>query len=107
MPGSCRGRDVTIQDVFEAVGSVSAGSMTPEELGELERSACPGPGSCAGMYTANTMAAAGEALGPSLPGSASPPAVDQRRGDLARPSREAAGLPPPRGLPPPPKPTRE
>src|SRR5207248_2311104 len=89
MPGVFQGRDVTIQDVFEAVGSVSAGSMTPDELKELERSACPGPGSCAGMYTANTMAAAGEALGLSLPGSASPPAIDERRDDLARRSGEA------------------
>src|SRR5437667_3900304 len=88
MPGVFQGRDVTIQDVFEAVGSVSAGSMTPEELRELERSACPGPGSCAGMYTANTMAAAVEALGLSLPGSASPPAVDPRRAELARASGE-------------------
>src|SRR5438067_1801522 len=89
MPGHFEGRDVTIQDVFEAVGAVSAGTMTAEELRELERSACPGPGSCAGMYTANTMAAAGEALGLSLPGSASPPAIDERRVDLARRSGEA------------------
>src|SRR5207248_7676073 len=72
MPGVFHGSDVTIQDVFEAVGSTAAGSMTPEDLLELERSACPGPGSCAGMYTANTMAAAAEALGMSLPGSAAP-----------------------------------
>ena len=89
MPGHFQGRDVTIQDVFEAVGSVAAGSMTTEDLKELERTACPGPGSCAGMYTANTMAAAGEALGLSLPGSASPPAEDARRDDLARRSGEA------------------
>src|SRR5437660_8963584 len=89
MPGLFRGRDVTIQDVFEAVGSVAAGTMTPQELQELERSACPGPGSCAGMYTANTMAAAVEALGLSLPGSASPPAMDSRRDELARQSGEA------------------
>jgi dihydroxy-acid dehydratase len=88
MPGRFQGRDVTIQDVFEAVGSVAAGSMTQEDLRELERNACPGPGSCAGMYTANTMAAAGEALGLSLPGSASPPADDARRDDLARRSGE-------------------
>jgi dihydroxy-acid dehydratase len=88
MPGRFQGRDVTIQDVFEAVGSVAAGSMTQEDLRELERNACPGPGSCAGMYTANTMAAAGEALGLSLPGSASPPAEDARRDDLARRSGE-------------------
>ena len=89
MPGHFQGRDVTIQDVFEAVGSVAAGSMTPEELKELERSACPGPGSCAGMYTANTMAAASEALGVSLPGSAGPPAIDPRRDDFARRSGQA------------------
>src|SRR5437763_2177370 len=78
LPGVFHGRDVTIQDVFEAVGAVAAGSMTPDELLELERTACPGPGSCAGMYTANTMAAAAEALGMSLPGAATPPAVDPR-----------------------------
>ncbi|HJP65338.1 MAG TPA: dihydroxy-acid dehydratase, partial [Actinomycetota bacterium] len=78
-----QGRDVTIQDVFEAVGAAAAGRMSLDELRELERTACPGPGSCAGMYTANTMAAAVEALGLSLPGSASPPAVDQRRDDFA------------------------
>src|SRR6059036_473419 len=89
LPGHFQGRDVTIQDVFEAVGSVSAGSMSPEELKELERSACPGPGSCAGMYTANTMAAAVEALGLSLPGTASPPAVDPRRDEAARASGQA------------------
>src|SRR5205807_2296944 len=88
-PGRFRGRDVTIQDVFEAVGGVAAGSTTPEELLELERSACPGPGSCAGMYTANTMAAAAEALGMSLPGSASPPAIDPRRDEAARAGGEA------------------
>src|SRR5881396_2771237 len=86
LPGHFRDRDVTIQDVFEAVGSVSAGSMTPEEFLELERAACPGPGSCAGMYTANTMAAAMEALGLSLPGTASPPAVDPRRDEAAHAS---------------------
>jgi dihydroxy-acid dehydratase len=82
-PGHFQGRDVTIQDVFEAVGAAAAGTMSMDDLKELERSACPGPGSCAGMYTANTMAAAVEGLGMSLPGSASPPAVDERRDDLA------------------------
>src|SRR5439155_19931500 len=86
LPGSYDGRDVTIQDVFEAVGAHAKGTMTDAELLELERNACPGPGSCAGMYTANTMAAAGEALGMSLPGSASPPAVDYRREVFARES---------------------
>ena len=83
LPGHCRGRDVTIQDVFEAVGAHAAGSMTDQELAELESLACPGPGSCAGMYTANTMAAAVEALGMALPGSASPPAVEPRRDEFA------------------------
>ncbi|HEX9376934.1 MAG TPA: dihydroxy-acid dehydratase [Actinomycetota bacterium] len=83
LPGHWRGKDVTIQDVFEAVGAHAAGSMTDEELAELESLACPGPGSCAGMYTANTMAAAVEALGMSLPGSASPPAVEPRRDEFA------------------------
>ncbi len=86
LPGTYRGRDVTIQDVFEAVGAHAKGSMTDEELLAVERSACPGTGSCAGMYTANTMAAVGEALGMSLPGSASPPAVDYRREVFARES---------------------
>ena len=90
LPGHFQGRDVTIQDVFEAVGANAAGQMSDEDLLELERNACPGPGSCAGMFTANTMAAAIEALGMSLPGSASPPAVDPRRDDLARASGVAA-----------------
>jgi dihydroxy-acid dehydratase len=89
LPGHHRGKDVTVQDVFEAVGAVAAGTMTMEELRELELTACPGPGSCAGMYTANTMAAVAEGLGMSLPGSASPPAVDARRDLFARRSGEA------------------
>ena len=79
MPGRFEGRDVTIQDVFEAVGSYAAGKMTLEQLNGLECSACPGEGSCGGLYTANTMASAMEALGLSLPGTASPPAIDERR----------------------------
>ena len=79
MPGKFEGRDVTIQDVFEAVGSYAAGKMTLEQLNVLECSACPGEGSCGGLYTANTMASAMEALGLSLPGTASAPATDQRR----------------------------
>ena len=79
LPGEYCGKDVTIQDVFEAVGAHARGKMTLEELRRLEHAACPGAGSCAGLYTANTMAAAIEALGMSLPGSASPPAVDERR----------------------------
>jgi dihydroxy-acid dehydratase len=79
LPGQYCGKDVTIQDVFEAVGAHARGKMTLEELRNLEHAACPGAGSCAGLYTANTMAAAIEALGMALPGSASPPAVDERR----------------------------
>lgn len=89
MPGRWHDRDVTIQDVFEGVGSVSAGTMSPEELGELERAACPGAGSCAGMFTANTMAAISEALGMSLPMSASIPALDPRREGLSQASGKA------------------
>lgn len=93
LPGTYRGRDVTIQDVFEAVGAHARGSLSDEELLAIERAACPTAGSCAGMYTANTMAAVGEALGMSLPGSASPPAVDYRREVFARESgRRAAEL---------------
>jgi dihydroxy-acid dehydratase len=90
LPGHWRGKDVTIQDMFEAVGAAARGTMTEDEVGEIERVACPGPGSCAGMYTANTMACAAEALGMSLPGSASPPAVSTRRDVLARMSGAAA-----------------
>jgi dihydroxy-acid dehydratase len=86
LPGTYRGSDVTIQDVFEAVGSHARGAISDDELLQVERAACPTAGSCAGMYTANTMAAAAEALGMSLPGAASPPAVDYRREVLARES---------------------
>ena len=89
MPGRFEGRDVTIQDVFEGVGAYEAGKMTADQLRELECNACPGEGSCAGMYTANTMAAVAEALGMSLPGSASVPAVDPRREDICVRSGEA------------------
>jgi dihydroxy-acid dehydratase len=89
MPGRWRDRDVTIQDVFEGVGAHAAGKMTDAELHELESSACPGAGACAGHYTANTMAAAVEALGLSLPGGASPPAISERRADLAFESGQA------------------
>ena len=71
LPGRWRDRDITVQDVFEAVGAEATGRISAEELHEIEVHACPGPGSCAGMYTANTMAVAAEALGMSLPGSAS------------------------------------
>jgi len=89
LPGTYQGRDVTIQDVFEAVGAHAKGAMSDDELLAIERAACPTAGSCAGMYTANTMAAAAEALGMSLPGAASPPAVDYRREVLARESGAA------------------
>jgi len=79
LPGTYCGKDVTIQDVFEAVGTHARGKMSDDELSKLEHAACPGAGSCAGLYTANTMAAASEALGMSLPGTATPPAVDERR----------------------------
>jgi dihydroxy-acid dehydratase len=86
LPGTYQDRDITIQDVFEAVGAHAKGSIDDDALKEIERNACPTYGSCAGMYTANTMAAAAEALGMSLPGAASPPAVDARREILARES---------------------
>jgi dihydroxy-acid dehydratase len=90
LAGRWRGEAVTIQDVFEAVGAHAAGSMSTNELDELEQVACPGPGSCAGMYTANTIAAEAEALGMALPGSASPPAVDPARAAVAEASGAAA-----------------
>ncbi|HEY5626232.1 MAG TPA: dihydroxy-acid dehydratase [Dehalococcoidia bacterium] len=84
LPGTWQGRDVTIQDVFESVGAVEAGRMTEAEQKELEAAACPGEGACGGMYTANTMACASEALGIALPFSASMPATDQARTELCR-----------------------
>ncbi len=90
MPGRFRDQDVTVQDVFEGVGAVEAGRMTEEELYELECAACPGEGSCGGMYTANTMACASEALGMALPYSASIPAADPRRDDLCHRTGETA-----------------
>jgi dihydroxy-acid dehydratase len=89
LPGWARGKSVTIQDVFEAVGEHSAGTMSDAELLAVERAACPGAGSCAGMYTANTMSACAEALGMTLPGEASAPAVSAERTDLARRTGEA------------------
>jgi len=89
LPGHYANKDITIQDVFEAVGACAAGLITDDELGGIERAACPGEGSCAGMFTANTMAAAAEAIGMSLPGSASPPAPDARRDEFARASGTA------------------
>ena len=83
-------RDVTIIDAFEAVGACSRGLMSREDVDTIERAICPGEGACGGMYTANTMASAAEAMGMSLPGSAAPPAVDRRRDGIARRSGEAA-----------------
>jgi dihydroxy-acid dehydratase len=83
LPGHWRDQALDIVSVFEAVGACAAGTLTENELGEIERRACPTEGSCAGMFTANTMASVGEALGMSLPGSAAPPAVDRRRDDFA------------------------
>ena len=89
LPGRYDGRDVTIIDAFEAVGACLAGKITRDEVTEIEKAICPGEGACGGMYTANTMASAAEALGLSLPGSAAPPAPDRRRDDFARRSGEA------------------
>ena len=89
LPGHRNGVALDITSVFEAVGACAAGTLTENELGEIEMQACPTEGSCAGMFTANTMASIGEALGMSLPGSASAPAVDRRRDDFARASGEA------------------
>jgi len=83
MPGQFQGRDVTIQDVFEAVGLCAAGKMTDAELRELEDSACPGAGACGGQFTANTMATAFEILGISPIGSSNVPALDPKKGDVA------------------------
>ncbi|HEX2155231.1 MAG TPA: dihydroxy-acid dehydratase [Acidimicrobiia bacterium] len=90
LPGRYRGRDISIVDVFEGIGALSEGRIEAEDLLELERSACPGKGSCAGMFTANTMASVGEAIGMALPGSAAVPAIDPRLHDYARQSGEAA-----------------
>ncbi|MBU6347905.1 MAG: dihydroxy-acid dehydratase, partial [Actinomycetales bacterium] len=76
-------RDVTIIDAFEAVGACARGLMSEEDVDRIERAICPGEGACGGMYTANTMASAAEAMGMSLPGSASPPSVDRRRDGFA------------------------
>ena len=89
LPGQVDGRDVTIIDAFEAVGACARGLITKERVDQIERAICPGEGACGGMYTANTMAAIGEALGLSLPGSAAPPAVDRRRDAYAVKSGEA------------------
>jgi dihydroxy-acid dehydratase len=89
LPGQVDGQDVTIIDAFEAVGACARGLITKDRVDQIERAICPGEGACGGMYTANTMAAIGEALGLSLPGSAAPPAVDRRRDAYAIKSGEA------------------
>src|SRR5712671_2298129 len=82
-------REVTIIDAFEAIGACARGLMPREDVDAIERAICPGEGACGGMYTANTMASAAEALGMSLPGSAAPPAPDSRRDAFAERSGEA------------------
>jgi dihydroxy-acid dehydratase len=89
MPGNVDGKDVTIIDAFEAVGACLKGLISREQVDKIERAICPGEGACGGMYTANTMASAAEALGMSLPGSSAPPAIDSRRDDYAIASGEA------------------
>ncbi|MEI8058061.1 MAG: dihydroxy-acid dehydratase [Actinomycetes bacterium] len=89
LPGRVGDKDVTIIDAFEAVGACARGLITRAEVDEIERAICPGEGACGGMFTANTMASAAEAMGMSLPGSAAPPAVDRRRDGYARRSGEA------------------
>jgi dihydroxy-acid dehydratase len=84
LPGRVDDREVTIIDAFEAVGACARGLITREEVDRIERAICPGEGACGGMYTANTMACSAEALGMSVPGSASPPSVDRRRDAAAR-----------------------
>ncbi len=89
LPGSYKGRDVTVVDVFEAVGEFSAGKISEEELHELECVACPSAGSCGGQFTANTMACVSEAIGLALPYSAGPPAPDEGRDEYALHSGKA------------------
>ncbi len=89
LPGKLGDRDLTIIDVFEGVGACAAGKITRDELTAIEKATCPGEGACGGMYTANTMASAAEALGMSLPGSAAPPAPDRRRDGYAVESGKA------------------
>ena len=89
MPGHLDGRDITIIDAFEGIGACLMGRMTRAELDEIEKHFCPSEGACGGMYTANTMACAAEALGMALPGSTSPPAPDSRRDIYAERTGEA------------------
>jgi dihydroxy-acid dehydratase len=86
MPGRVGDKEVTIIDAFEAVGACVRGLISRDAVTKIEKAICPGEGACGGMYTANTMASAAEALGMSLPGSAAPPAVDRRRDGFARKS---------------------
>jgi dihydroxy-acid dehydratase len=83
MPGIFRGEEVTIRHVFEAIGATAAGKMTDDDLNELENVACPGPGACGGQYTANTMATVMEFIGLAPIGTASVPAVDERKNDVS------------------------
>ena len=89
LPGVHKGKNIDITTVFEAVGAYAAGTMSREEVNEIERAACPGEGACGGMFTANTMSSIAEAIGMSLPGTASPPAIDARRDADARRAGEA------------------
>ena len=89
LPGVHKGKNIDITTVFEAVGACAAGTMSREEVNEIERAACPGEGACGGMFTANTMSSIAEAIGMSLPGTASPPAIDARRDADARRAGEA------------------
>tara|TARA_Y100001960_G_scaffold261156_1_gene281890 strand:- start:259 stop:1938 length:1680 start_codon:yes stop_codon:yes gene_type:complete len=89
MPGMLDGKELTVVDVYEAVGSYDAGKITAEELENIENVACPTAGSCGGMFTANTMASISEAIGLALPGSASPPAEDERRQKIVYDSGKA------------------
>jgi hypothetical protein len=82
-PGHYMGKDITVQEVYEAVGAHAAGKITDKELRDIECSACPGAGSCGGQFTANTMACVAEAIGLALPGSSSPPAEDLDRDHYA------------------------
>ena len=88
MPGNWRGQDINIQDMYEAIGAYSQGQITLDELIGMERVACPGEGACAGMFTANTMSSAIEAMGMSIPGAASVPAIDPRNDQIAFDSGE-------------------
>ncbi|MFL2746626.1 MAG: dihydroxy-acid dehydratase [Dehalococcoidia bacterium] len=83
LPGNFKGKDINIQDMYEAVGAYSQGSLSLDDLIGMEKVACPGEGACSGMFTANTMSTAIEALGMSLPGAASIPAVDPRNEEVA------------------------